>query len=74
MDRHWLNHHRKTDLRREARAALICYAYLRGKSYRAMEREGSSTPDWKYIKRKVQKFANGNYTEESFNAWAGTAT
>ena len=58
MERHYLNAHRTGDLRREARAALICYAYLRGKSYRAMEKEGSSTPDWKYIKKKVQRFAS----------------
>lgn len=74
IDRHILNHHRKTDLRQEARAALIAYAYLRGKSYRAMEKEGSSTPHWAYIRKKAQRFANGTYDEAGFNVWAGIST
>ena len=72
LERYGLNHHRKTILRQEARAALIAYAYLRGKSYRAMEKEGSSKPDWKYIKRKAMKFANGNYDEADFEVWVNS--
>jgi len=69
VDRWGLNHHRKTVLRREARAALLAYAYLRGKPRGYMEGAGASTPDMKHLKKKVERFANGNYDEANFDGW-----
>lgn len=37
LDKHSLNQHRTTTVRREARATQLVYGYLRGTPYRSME-------------------------------------
>lgn len=64
-----LHQHRTVDVRREARAALLAYAFLRNKPLHTIERPGSRQPNWAYTFRIAKKF--GTTTEALFNEWAG---
>lgn len=53
-----LQSHRCSVVRREARAALLAYGYLRGRPYRALEAgcHKAGEPDWSRIARLVSRF------------------
>lgn len=52
-----LYRHRTVDVRREQRAALLAYAFLRGRSYAATEgRTAKTAPDLSRLRRLVEKF------------------
>lgn len=69
--------HRIRDVRGEARAALLAYAFLRGREYGAAETPGKfNRPDWKRVLALVNKFGTGHGgpswkgTPEVLAAWA----
>ncbi len=54
----WLGlaEHRRSDVRNEARAALLAHGFLRGTPYLAMERKCHLPPDWVRVAHVVQRF------------------
>lgn len=55
-----LRDHRTSDVRREARSAQLAYGFLRGRTYRQIERECYSPPDWKRVEALVVKYGGGS--------------
>ncbi len=53
-----LRQHRIEEVRKEARAALLAYAMIRGKPYHSVERPKSKQPDIKAVQRMVDKFGS----------------
>lgn len=53
-----LHLHRVNIVRREARASLLAYAFLRRIPYGAVERYARELPDWKRVERIASKFAD----------------
>lgn len=51
-----LRHHRTNEVRKEARAALLAYALIRGVPYHSVERPKSKEIDIKAVQRIVDKF------------------
>ncbi len=51
-----LREHRINEVRKEARAALIAYAMIRGKPYHSVEQPKSKQLDVKAVQRIVDKF------------------
>lgn len=51
-----LSYHRKLDVRREARATLLAYAFLRGKNYRDVERKTYEEPNTYRVGKLVDKY------------------
>jgi hypothetical protein len=61
-----LRNHRVFDVRREARAALLAYGFLRGKSYFAIEAKCYEEPDWTRVAELVKKYGEPQkYTRDS---------
>jgi hypothetical protein len=61
-----LHYHRVVIVRREARATLLAYQYLRGKSYESCEGIGKTTPKWDNVKRMVKKYGGASFDH---HAW-----
>ncbi len=52
-----LREHRTADVRREQRAALLAYAFIRGKQYAACEKPATDNPpDLSRVRQLVEKF------------------
>lgn len=66
-----LSRHRKIDVRREARAALLAYGYLRGVPYRDMEKSCREEPDWGKVWRNVRRFSDRT-DKGKFKEWRET--
>jgi hypothetical protein len=66
-----LQDHRKKDVRREARAALIAYGFLRGRAYKLVEVSSHVAPDWTRACQIACKFGKGDPKETSkrFDEW-----
>lgn len=65
-----LHLHRINVVRKEARAALLAYAFLRRKPYGSVERYTHEPPDWARVKRIAQRFAYPACTPAAFDfAW-----
>lgn len=57
-----LREHRVFDVRREQRASLLAYAFIRGKSYAAVEKpHKDNTPDLDRVQKLVEKFGGMPY-------------
>jgi hypothetical protein len=54
--RQGLHRHRVIDVRRECRVANLAYAFLRGRSYRALEAKCYEEPNWQRVAELVRKF------------------
>ena len=70
--REGLRSHRIWDVRREARASLLAYAFLRGKSYHSIEQTVKNKPDWDRVVKIIKKFGGQIFsltTKDTFNAW-----
>lgn len=65
--------HRKSVVRKEARATLIAYGYLRGKSYEAIEPGVTTTPDWAKVKSMVTRYGTKDQAAE-FDSWLKAVT
>lgn len=66
-----LREHRLRDVRPEARAAQIAYAFIRGKSYAATESGAKTEPNWKRageIALKYGDFPQGTTKDEARQA------
>ena len=59
--------HRLHVVRRASRETHLAYGYLRGRPYRAMERNALRGPDWKSVASMVKKY--GEFKEEDFKSW-----
>lgn len=51
-----LNHHRRHDVRREARAAALAYGFLRGRAYKQIEGKTHCDPDRDRVAALVKKY------------------
>jgi hypothetical protein len=70
--RNSLHNHRVIEVRQEARAALLAYAFLRGRRYDQVERAGSRKVDWKRVAQIVRKFGETDCDEAALKTWAAT--
>lgn len=59
-----LRDHRVRDVRSEARASIIAYNFLRGKSYDSFEKAVKNPPDWKRVEKLVSKYC---YNDQRFS-------
>ncbi len=62
-----LHHHRVIDVRRESRAALLAYGYLRNTPYTSIERTCHTQPDWKRVAKLIDKYGEGG--SEGLKDW-----
>ena len=72
-----LHNHRVVEVRQEARASLLAYGFLRGRSYAALEKGGHNcpptTPDWPKVLKLAQKYgADSKLSYDKIKAWAET--
>ena len=58
-------------VRREARASLLAYAFLRNKPLATIERPNSRPPNWDNALRIARKFGGDEFNEAAFREWAG---
>jgi len=61
-----LHNHRTHIVRREARATLLAYQYLRGFPYTIVEPEPKSNPFWDAVHRIVHKYGGGNFDHKKW--------
>jgi hypothetical protein len=67
--------HRVQDVRKEQRASLLAYAFLRGVPYKACEPNPKVKPDWNRVRKLVGKFGTvipkqvGKQNDD-FKAWS----
>lgn len=66
-----LREHRIGVVRRESRAALLAYGFLRGRAYATIEPAGSTPPDWKKVSEIAARFAREKSVMEQFDNWRG---
>jgi hypothetical protein len=66
-----LANHRRRIVRKEARASLLAYGYLRGRRYRQIEAKASTPPELFRIRDLVVKYGGLNKveTENSLRDW-----
>lgn len=53
-----LHHHRTHEVRKEARASLLAYGFLRGKAYKVMEQKCYEEPKWDKIEALATRFSS----------------
>lgn len=58
-----LKQHRRWDVRREARAALLAFGLIKGMPYRNIEAKCWEEPDWRRVAAIVRKY--GGYKNEA---------
>lgn len=69
-----LHLHRVFEVRREARAALLAYGFLRGRAFRKIEAKSRQMPDWKRIEAIAAKYADTqSLLKENFAKWKAAA-
>lgn len=69
--RHELSAHRRGTVRVAARNTLLAYAFLRGRTYKSVEPNAHTPPNWKEVERMVRQYGvaapvfsvNGNWDE-----------
>ena len=66
-----LHLHRTLDVRREARASLLAYAYLRDKPLETLERPGSRKVNWPDVMRIAKQFGGDDFEPDTLKRWAG---
>jgi len=59
-----LHNHRTHIVRRESRATLLAYQYLRGFSYKAVEADAKTRPWWDAVHRMVHKHGGLNFNHK----------
>lgn len=76
-----LRSHRTNEVRREQRAAMLAYGFIRGRTYRQVEKCGKVSgirhqnhPDWNRVRQLAEKFGGLPYktrtvTHEELTAW-----
>lgn len=70
-----LHFHRTIVVRREARASLLAYGFLRGRTYKAMEATCREKPPWKRIEELVKRFGDDDLRDrmQRFSEWKDAA-
>jgi hypothetical protein len=66
--------HRTVDVRREARCALLAYAYLKGKPYWAIEPTMKRPPNFVRVEEMARSFGGDLFVRKEFNAWVAQLT
>lgn len=69
--REGLTNHRRTIVRKEARATLLAYGYVRGRTREQLEVKPRTKPDWSNVSRMVKRYGPRVFDEVQFKAWAG---
>ncbi len=67
-----LHDHRIRVVRPAARNAQLAYGYLRGRDYRALERNPRTEPDWKAVRKLIAKYGyrpNDGTLESQLEDW-----
>ena len=65
-----LRSHRRAEVRKEQRAALLAYAFVRGRPYSACERPGKDhPPDLERVKQLVEKFGTPVSGWPKYKCW-----
>ncbi len=64
-----LNHHRRTDVREEARWAQLAYAFLRGREYSEIESKNSQNVNWTRVTKLVEKFGEHRFNNEPYDVY-----
>lgn len=67
MHREQLRIHRRTDVRGEARATLLAYAFLRGKTYKSVEPSAKNPPNWVRVRKLVEKYGLDWWANYKYN-------
>lgn len=62
--------HRIGVVRRAARETHLAYGFIRGRSYKAMERTACVAPDWKAVLAMAKKYGT---SVDNFDAWKDAA-
>lgn len=66
-----LYRHRIDVVRYEARHTHLAYGFLRGRSYEQMEQKAHVAPDWKKVRKMVEKYGSHlegwDYNNESYS-------
>lgn len=60
--------HRKNIVRRESRNSHLAYGYLRGRTYKQLEKTCHSSPDWDRVERMIKKYGPPRHNT-SFEDW-----
>ncbi len=69
--RRGLRNHRVYEVRTEARAALLAYGYLRGRTYAALETKPAINPSWERVVSLVKKYGSEpKVDQKTLEAWA----
>lgn len=53
--------HRIIIVREESRNALLAYGFIRGREYKQMEKNAKTQPNWRRIKKLIQKYGVVKY-------------
>lgn len=61
--------HRTYDVRREARAALLAYACVRGVPYSCIEKSSKTEPSWTRIQKLYEKYGDRDLRFTSYSEW-----
>lgn len=71
-----LQYHRKTVVRPEARASLLAYCLLRGRTYETIEQSPHTNPDWSKVSRMVAKYGScsTDAADRRVKEWADAKT
>ena len=59
-------------VRVEARHTHLAYGFLRGREYWQLERKAKEAPDWKKVRRMIEKYGTHcwwHYNEDSYSAY-----
>lgn len=69
--REGLHLHRIHEVRPEARAALVAYGFLRGRTYRAIEAKAIEPPNWPRVLTLINKYGpTAKMTKDELAAWS----
>lgn len=71
-----LHEHRVNVVRKEIRASLLVYGFLRGRSYNRVEGKCHDSPDWKRVAAILKKFCEEDERvwKQRFAEWIDEAT
>lgn len=65
-----LYRHRIDVVRVEARHTHLAYGFLRGREYRQIEHGAKTKPDWKKVRRMVEKYGSHKWWDMSTESYA----
>lgn len=66
-----LAQHRRTVVRQAMRETLLAYAFIRGRSYRSIEANPKTAPDWAAVGKMVDKYGTCITSPEDYAIFKG---